>query len=174
MAQLLRFEGFEVIEAADGRAGVVTAVGSVPDLIVCDIMMPELDGFGVLQALRDNPRTAMIPFIFLTALGARRDRRHHPPCGRPAAFCVRAGLYRRSAPPECKPFVQGQHGRTRHRIPSGGTPCSRLLLQPFTRRPPARLSCPARGRESRARILPPCRPRCRSARRTRRSAAGRR
>jgi two-component system sensor histidine kinase/response regulator len=76
MAQVLRFEGFEALEAANGKSGVATAISSLPDLMICDIMMPELDGFGVLQALRDNPRTAMIPFIFLTALVASRDRRH--------------------------------------------------------------------------------------------------
>ena len=76
MAQVLRFEGFEALEAANGKLGVKTAINSVPDLVVCDIMMPELDGFGVLQALRDNPRTAMIPFIFLTALVASHDLRH--------------------------------------------------------------------------------------------------
>ncbi|MGD0815346.1 MAG: response regulator [Verrucomicrobiota bacterium] len=75
MAQVLRFEGFETLEAANGKLGVASAVSSVPDLIVCDIMMPEMDGFGVLQALRDNPRTAMVPFVFLTALVATHDRR---------------------------------------------------------------------------------------------------
>lgn len=76
MAQVLRFEGFEALEAANGKLGVASAISHIPDLVVCDIMMPELDGFGVLQALRDNPRTAMIPFIFLTALVASHDRRH--------------------------------------------------------------------------------------------------
>lgn len=76
MAQILRFEGFEALEAANGRLGVASVASSVPDLIICDIMMPELDGFGVLQALRGNPKTAMIPFIFLTALVASHDRRH--------------------------------------------------------------------------------------------------
>ncbi|MGO8696231.1 MAG: response regulator [Limisphaerales bacterium] len=76
MAQVLRFEGFEPLEAENGKAGVESALSTVPDLIICDIMMPELDGFGVLQALRENPRTAMTPFIFLTALVASRDRRH--------------------------------------------------------------------------------------------------
>jgi DNA-binding response OmpR family regulator len=76
MAQVLRFEGFGTIEAANGKLGVTAAVSSIPDLVICDIMMPELDGFGVLQALRDNPGTAMIPFIFLTALVASHDLRH--------------------------------------------------------------------------------------------------
>ena len=76
MAQVLRFEGFEALEAEDGKLGVAAAISSAPDLVVCDIMMPGLDGFGVLQALRDNPQTALIPFIFLTALVASHDRRH--------------------------------------------------------------------------------------------------
>ena len=76
MAQILRFEGFESLEAANGKLGIESALSAVPDLIICDIMMPELDGFGVLQALRGNPRTAMIPFIFLTALVAGNDLRH--------------------------------------------------------------------------------------------------
>jgi DNA-binding response OmpR family regulator len=75
MAQIIRFEGFEALEAADGKLGIASAVDSVPDLIICDIMMPELDGFGVLAALRDNPQTALTPFIFLTAKGAGDDRR---------------------------------------------------------------------------------------------------
>ncbi len=76
VAQVLRFEGFDPVEAANGKLGVAVAISAVPDLIVCDIMMPELDGFGVLQALRDEPRTAMIPFIFLTALVESEKRRH--------------------------------------------------------------------------------------------------
>lgn len=76
MAQVLRFEGFEPVEAENGRLGVECALTTAPDLIVCDIMMPELDGFGVLQALRDNPRTSTTPFIFLTALAENRQRRH--------------------------------------------------------------------------------------------------
>jgi DNA-binding response OmpR family regulator len=76
MAQVLRFEGFEALEAEDGNLGVAAAISSIPDLVVCDIMMPGLDGFGVLQALLDNPATALIPFIFLTALVAGHDRRH--------------------------------------------------------------------------------------------------
>jgi PAS domain S-box-containing protein len=76
MAQFLRFEGFETFEAENGRRGAATAIAAPPDLIICDILMPDLDGFGVLQALRENPRTSTIPFIFLTALGANHDLRH--------------------------------------------------------------------------------------------------
>ena len=76
MAQMLRFEGFATVEAENGSQGAAAAIASPPDLIICDILMPDLDGFGVLQALRENPRTAVIPFIFLTALGANQDLRH--------------------------------------------------------------------------------------------------
>jgi DNA-binding response OmpR family regulator len=76
MATIFRFEGFETLEAENGRLGAAAAIATLPDLIICDIMMPGLDGFGVLQALRDNPRTAMIPFIFLTALVGSHDVRH--------------------------------------------------------------------------------------------------
>lgn len=74
-AQVLHFEGFEVLEAANGNLGVASALSNLPDLIVCDIMMPELDGFGVLKALREDARTALIPFIFLTAKITSEDRR---------------------------------------------------------------------------------------------------
>lgn len=73
--QVLRFAGFEVIDAADGKLGVASAISSGPDLIICDITMPELDGFGVLKALREDPRTALTPFIFLTAKVTNDDRR---------------------------------------------------------------------------------------------------
>jgi two-component system sensor histidine kinase/response regulator len=67
MLELLEAEGFDVVGAKDGRVGVQLAREHLPDLIVCDIMMPELDGYGVLSALRQDLETATIPFIFLTA-----------------------------------------------------------------------------------------------------------
>jgi len=76
ITQLLRLEGFQTLEADNGRAGAASASSLIPDLIICDIMMPGLDGFGVLQMLRGNPLTAMIPFIFLTALVASDSLRH--------------------------------------------------------------------------------------------------
>jgi DNA-binding NarL/FixJ family response regulator len=72
---MLQMEGYEVVEAEHGRAGVELARKRVPDLILCDVMMPELDGYGVLKALRAEPRTATIPFIFLTAKGEKLDHR---------------------------------------------------------------------------------------------------
>ena len=72
---LLEAENFETIAAANGRIGVHLAISEVPDLILCDMMMPELDGYGVLTALRQDPSTATIPFIFLTAKSAKSDFR---------------------------------------------------------------------------------------------------
>ncbi|MBD2411588.1 diguanylate cyclase [Nostoc calcicola FACHB-389] len=72
---LLEAEDFETIAAANGRIGVDLAISEVPDLILCDMMMPELDGYGVLTALRQDPTTATIPFIFLTAKSAKSDFR---------------------------------------------------------------------------------------------------
>ena len=75
IATILEMEGFEVITAEHGRRGVELASSSAPDLILCDVMMPELDGYGVLKELRSNKATATIPFIFLTAKGEKTDLR---------------------------------------------------------------------------------------------------
>ena len=72
---ILKLEKFFAIGAENGRAGVELARKEKPDMILCDVMMPELDGYGVLQALRDDPATVTIPFIFLTAKGEKRDVR---------------------------------------------------------------------------------------------------
>lgn len=72
---MLSFEGHEVSGAENGVAGVQEALRLVPDLIICDIMMPELDGYGVLDALRRTEATAAVPFIFLTARTDKVDQR---------------------------------------------------------------------------------------------------
>lgn len=74
-AELLRAEGYEVIEAANGSAGVEAARQSPPDLVLCDITMPEMNGHRVLQALREDSRTAHLPFIFLTGWSEPQDLR---------------------------------------------------------------------------------------------------
>ncbi len=80
LVELLEAEDFEVLSAKDGRQGVEIARQSLPDLIICDIMMPELDGYGVLAELRQDSAAATIPFIFLTALADRSDlRQGHEP-----------------------------------------------------------------------------------------------
>lgn len=73
--ELLTAENFEVFGADDGKSGVELAKAHQPDLIICDVMMPELDGFGVLSSLRSSPDTATIPFIFLTAKVDKTDFR---------------------------------------------------------------------------------------------------
>jgi DNA-binding NarL/FixJ family response regulator len=72
---ILRLEGYGPIGAENGRKGLVLARSEKPDLIICDVMMPELDGYGVLQELRKDSATAVIPFIFLTAKGEKIDQR---------------------------------------------------------------------------------------------------
>ncbi len=74
-AEILELANYEVITAPDGKAGVEIATKEKPDLIICDIMMPELDGYGVLYMLGKNPATASIPFIFLTAKAEKSDMR---------------------------------------------------------------------------------------------------
>lgn len=75
LAEILELSGYNVISAADGKEGVEAAIERTPELILCDIMMPELDGFGVLRILSKNPATAIIPFIFLTAKAEKEDFR---------------------------------------------------------------------------------------------------
>ncbi|MCC6802507.1 MAG: response regulator [Anaerolineae bacterium] len=73
--EMLGFEGFEAVGAENGLIGVERAREHLPDLIICDIMMPEMDGFAVLEELRKDPTTTTIPFIFLTARTDRMDMR---------------------------------------------------------------------------------------------------
>jgi diguanylate cyclase (GGDEF)-like protein len=73
--KMLQAEGYDVVSAVDGRQGVELAIEHEPDLIICDIMMPEYDGHEVLQQLRQNPSTAMISFIFLSAKSEKNDLR---------------------------------------------------------------------------------------------------
>jgi len=72
---LLEMEGFKALSAPNGRAGVELAKLELPDVILCDVSMPELDGYGVLEALRADEKTVSIPFIFLTARGDKKDLR---------------------------------------------------------------------------------------------------
>ena len=74
-AEILELAGYKTFVAENGKKGVDVALAEKPSLIVCDIMMPELDGYGVLHLLRKNPDTQNIPFIFLTAKTERSDLR---------------------------------------------------------------------------------------------------
>lgn len=75
LLELLDAEDFNAIGAANGRLGVQLAQKEIPDLIICDVMMPELDGHDVLKTLRQDNLTATIPFIFLTAKSDKTDFR---------------------------------------------------------------------------------------------------
>jgi CheY-like chemotaxis protein len=75
MLAILRFEGFEVRDADNGRRGLELVKEWTPDLVICDLMMPEMDGYAMLEALRADPHLTAIPFICLTARAERRDMR---------------------------------------------------------------------------------------------------
>lgn len=75
LTEILELSGYTVEEAENGKAGVEKALTSPPDLILCDVMMPELDGFGVLQILSKKSTTSAVPFIFLTAKTEKEDLR---------------------------------------------------------------------------------------------------
>ena len=75
LLELLTAEGYNVVGADNGMTGLLGAFEHLPDLIICDVMMPELDGYDVLRALRQEPKTIATPFIFLTALANKGDVR---------------------------------------------------------------------------------------------------
>ena len=75
ISEILELSDYQVISAPNGKIGVSRALEEKPDLILCDVMMPELDGFGVLRILGKNPDTLEIPFIFLTAKAEQTDFR---------------------------------------------------------------------------------------------------
>jgi DNA-binding NarL/FixJ family response regulator len=75
LTTILRLEKFQPLDAENGRIGVEMAKKEKPDLILCDVMMPEMDGYGVIAALRAEADTVAIPFIFLTAKGEKPDIR---------------------------------------------------------------------------------------------------
>ncbi len=74
-ADILELAGYQVYVAENGKVGVEKALAVKPDLVICDIMMPVLDGYGVLQILNTNPQLTGTPFIFLTAKTERTDLR---------------------------------------------------------------------------------------------------
>jgi len=74
-ADILELENYHVITAQNGKIGVEKAIEHLPDIIICDIMMPELDGYGVYECLSVNQKTANIPFIYLTAKSEKADIR---------------------------------------------------------------------------------------------------
>lgn len=75
VAEILMLSNYKVITAANGKEGIEMAQKQHPDLIICDIMMPGVDGYGVLHVLNKDPETQNIPFIFLTSKSERSDFR---------------------------------------------------------------------------------------------------
>ena len=75
IAEILELSNYDTVTAEDGKKGVTAAKSELPDLIICDVMMPELDGYGVLHMLGKDPSTLSIPFIFLTAKSESVDVR---------------------------------------------------------------------------------------------------
>lgn len=75
MDVILQMEGFDVRTASDGQSGIATISEKRPDLILCDIMMPDMDGHMLLEILRKDSALVDIPFIFVTAMGDRADVR---------------------------------------------------------------------------------------------------
>ncbi|MCY7355956.1 MAG: response regulator [Rudanella sp.] len=74
-AEILELTGYTVLTAENGKIGVEKALATQPDLVICDIMMPVLDGYGVLHIFNKNPQLSGVPFIFLTAKTERMDFR---------------------------------------------------------------------------------------------------
>ncbi len=94
IVDLLEAEDFEAISAPNGRIGIELALNESPDLILCDLMMPEINGFAVLAILREKFSTSAIPFIFLTARSAKAD--------------VRQGMELGADDYVTKPFTRGE------------------------------------------------------------------
>lgn len=74
-SEILELAGYKVLSAENGKIGIEVAMANAPDLIICDIMMPILDGYGVLHVLQKNEALQQIPFIFLSAKSERSDMR---------------------------------------------------------------------------------------------------
>ncbi len=70
----LEFRGYEVITAENGREALEVLEQETPDMIICDVMMPEMDGYSLVSAIRQDPKTSWIPVLFLSAKGQSQDR----------------------------------------------------------------------------------------------------
>lgn len=70
----LEFRGYEVITAENGREALEVLEQETPDMIICDVMMPEMDGYSLVRHVREDSRTSWIPILFLSAKGQSQDR----------------------------------------------------------------------------------------------------
>ena len=73
MVETLEFAGYQVTAAVNGKNGLALALATSPNVILCDILMPEMDGYEVFSLLRSNKSTSRIPFIFVTATAEKKD-----------------------------------------------------------------------------------------------------
>lgn len=71
--EILELAGYSVITASNGKEGVDMAIAKKPDVILCDIMMPEMNGYDVIKQLKSNPKTSPIPFIYVTASAEKSE-----------------------------------------------------------------------------------------------------
>ena len=107
LVRLLTAEGYQVITAANGDEGIRRARADRPDLVICDVLMPLVDGYGVLATLRSLPETAATPFIFLTASADKDD--------------LERGLQSGANDYVTKPFkIADLLAAIRRRLPAGG------------------------------------------------------
>ncbi|MGF7217322.1 CRP-like cAMP-binding protein/CheY-like chemotaxis protein [Spirosoma lacussanchae] len=124
-AEILELTGYRVLTAENGKVGVEKALETRPDLVICDIMMPVLDGYGVLHIFNKNPQLASVPFIFLTAKTERTD--------------FRKGMELGADDYLTKPFdesellsaIEGRLNRFRHVGPPPGQPATADDLNEF-------------------------------------------
>jgi CheY-like chemotaxis protein len=72
-SELLELAGFNVVAARSGAEGLAMTASSKPDLILCDILMPGIDGYEVIVKLKEDPATSLIPFIYVTAIGEKNE-----------------------------------------------------------------------------------------------------
>lgn len=70
----LEFRGYEVVTAENGREALEVLEQEIPDMIICDVMMPEMDGYSLVKHVRENPLTSWVPVLFLSAKGQSQDR----------------------------------------------------------------------------------------------------
>jgi DNA-binding NarL/FixJ family response regulator len=70
----LEFRGYEVVTAENGREALEVLEQDIPDMIICDVMMPEMDGYSLVKHVREDPRTSWVPVLFLSAKGQSQDR----------------------------------------------------------------------------------------------------
>jgi len=73
LSEILELRGYRILTAVNGKTGLALAKEKKPDIILCDVLMPEMDGYNVFNSLKDSPDTMNIPFIFITASASKKE-----------------------------------------------------------------------------------------------------